>query len=162
MTATSGAPTPNRPESDPSKLSDVEEEDLFLLQYFLGSSNRNCWDEDDGRKMEEGGGDIDRLFELILFVGRLEIDENWLLNANTTVDDVIVVVGNSRVKTRIDLIILAVISVKDDDAVLLVLVMTTIVCDCYIIIVRRVKIDDLESLAVLERDGGKRAQCFRR
>lgn len=73
--------------------------------------------------MEEGENG-DRL--LLLFVGRLEIDENWLLNASTTVD--VDVVGNSRVKTRIDLIILAVILAKDDDAVLLVLVMNTIVC----------------------------------
>ena len=54
MTATSGAPTPNRPESDPSKLSDVDEEIvdllllLLLLWWNLGRSSSGCCEADDG------------------------------------------------------------------------------------------------------------------
>lgn len=70
MTATSGAPTPSRPESDPSRLSDVVV--LEDLLFKLLDVNCCCWEENGRRKMDDDddiGGD-DRLLEL---VGRLEI-----------------------------------------------------------------------------------------
>lgn len=74
MTATSGAPTPSRPESDPSRLSDVVVvvvEDLLLLLMMLLDMNCCCWKENGRRKLDDDDdiGD-DRLLEL---VGRLEI-----------------------------------------------------------------------------------------